>query len=249
MIRIIIIEDEKPAAERLREMLEKFPDVRIEAVEHSGKAAAAAIDRIKPDALFLDIHLGDISGIDLLRVVTHQPRVIFTTAYNQYAVEAFRLSALDYLLKPFDMERLGEAVNRLRAALHTSPGPANLRNLVAQWQPEQSYLRRLPTRKGDIIHILHDDDIVFFNSDNKLVFANTFDQKHLINYTLEELQRRLDPEKFFRIHRSTIVNLNYVVNIVTWFSGSYKMTVQDKAGTELMISRSAAKELRQKLNW
>ncbi|GAB4337398.1 MAG: LytTR family DNA-binding domain-containing protein [Calditrichia bacterium] len=249
MIRVMIVEDEKPAAKRLKQMLENFPDLQIAAVAHSGKEAIAQIDQIKPEALFLDIHLGDISGIDLLRVVEHKPRVIFTTAFDQYAVEAFRLCALDYLLKPFDMERLAEAVSRLRRALSSQSAAADVQNLLNNWQPEKSFLRRIPTRQGEVIQILQDDDIVFFNTENKLVFAHTVNKKYLINYTLEELQKRLDPETFFRIHRSTIVNLNYVVSIVTWFSGSYKMKVRDKAGTELMISRSAAKELRQKLNW
>lgn len=219
----------------------------------SGKAAAEQIDELQPDVLFLDIHLPDISGVDLLHLISHQPAVIFTTAYDQYAIKAFELRAVDYLLKPFSEERLKEALDKVRQKMKApggeSPGMEDIRRLLASWNPQQQHLKRIPSKIGDKIHILPDDDIVYFASENKLVFAFLTDSKHLLNYTLEELQARLDPEKFFRIHRSTIVNLNFVKTIEPWFGGGYKMTVNDKKRTELTISRQAGKLLRQKLGW
>ncbi len=249
MIQTYIVEDEKPALKRLREMLEELEDIEIIGHSASGKQAVAEIDALKPQLLFLDIHLPDISGIDVLHVCEHTPAIIFTTAYDQYAIEAFELRALDYLLKPFSKERLHEAVERARESI-TKPAPdASLQQLLAQWQPPAHRLKRIASKIGDRIYVFNDDDVVYFASDNKLVFAHLQNEKHLINYTLDQLETRLDHQKFFRIHRSTIVNLNYVDKIEAWFSGGYKMTVRDKEKTELNISRNAGRALREKLGW
>ncbi len=250
MIRAIVVEDEQPAADRLLGFLEQLPDVEVLGVFDSGKEAAEQIEITKPELVFLDIHLKDISGIDVLRLISQKPAIIFTTAYDQYAIEAFELRAVDYLLKPYSEERLQEALERVREHLSRQENPAwQIRELLTHWQPQQPYLRRIPSKIGDCIYILNDDDIVYFATENKLVFAHLTDKKYLINYTLEELQARLDPEKFFRIHRSTIVYLYYVKTIEVWFGGGYKMTVRDKQGSELLISRSAGRELRRKLGW
>ena len=250
MIRVIIIEDEKPALDRLRKFLESLPDIDIIDTTDSGKIAAALIDELKPDLIFLDIHLSDISGIDLIHLISYKPLIIFTTAYNQYAIKAFELQAIDYLLKPFSLERLKLAVKRAKETVEGNlHSEQNIKNLLAQWSPQKDYLKRIPSKIGDRIYIINEDDIVYFASEQKLVFAFLKDTKYLINYKLEELTTRLDPEKFFRIHRSTIVNLNYVQTIEAWFGGGYKMKVSDKQTTELTISRTAGKLLRQKLGW
>ncbi len=250
MIRTLIIEDEKPALDRIRGFLATLPDIEILDSTDSGKIAAALIDELKPDLIFLDIHLSDISGIDLFHLISYKPLVIFTTAYNQYAIRAFEVQAIDYLLKPFSLERLKVAVNRAKETLDGNlSSEQNIKNLLSQWSPQKDYLKRIPSKIGDRIYIINEDKIVYFASDQKLVFAHLEDTKYLVNYKLEELSARLDPEKFFRIHRSTIVNLNYVQTIEAWFGGGYKMKVRDKQKTELTISRAAGKLLRQKLGW
>ncbi len=250
MIRTLIIEDEKPALDRIRGFLATLPDIEILDTTDSGKIAAALIDELKPDLIFLDIHLSDISGIDLFHLISYRPLVIFTTAYNQYAIRAFEVQAIDYLLKPFSLERLKVAVNRAKEMLDGNlSSEKNIKNLLSQWSPQKDYLKRIPSKIGDKIYIINEDKIVYFASDQKLVFAHLEDTKYLVNYKLEELSTRLDPEKFFRIHRSTIVNLNYVQRIEAWFGGGYKMKVRDKQKTELTISRAAGKLLRQKLGW
>jgi two-component system LytT family response regulator len=176
--------------------------------------------------------------------------VIFTTAYNQYAIKAFELQAIDYLLKPFSFERLKVAIKRAKEVLEGNfSSQQNIKNLLSQWSPQKDYLTRIPSKIGDKIYIINEDKIVYFASDQKLVFAHLEETKYLVNYKLEELSARLDPEKFFRIHRSTIVNLNYVQTIEAWFGGGYMMKVRDKQNTELTISRAAGKLLRQKLGW
>ena len=250
MIRVLVIEDEKPALDRLCGFLETIPEIDIVEMTDSGKIAAALIDELKPDLIFLDIHLSDISGIDLFHLISYKPQVIFTTAYNQYAIKAFELQAIDYLLKPFSLERLKLSVKRAKEMLDGNlNSEQNIKNLLAQWSPQKDYLKRIPSKIGDRIYIINEDDIVYLASEQKLVFAYLRDTKYLVNYKLEELNTRLDPEKFFRIHRSTIVNLNYVQTIESWFGGGYKTKVSDKQNTELTISRTAGKLLRQKLGW
>lgn len=250
MIRAFIVEDEQPAIARLKELLKEVPDVEIVGIYSSGAEAVPRIDELKPELIFLDVHLTDMLGVDMLRLVTHQPAVIFTTAYDQYAVEAFELGAVDYLLKPFSAERLEQALQRVRERRSVgADATRQLETLFSHWRMPHAFLQRIPARAGNKIIILRDEDIVYFASENKLVFAHLFEKKRLINYTLEELQQRLNPDNFFRIHRSTIVNLNYVKSIEPWFAGGYRMTVRDKQGSELNISRNAAKELRKKLGW
>ena len=250
MIRAIIVEDEKPALDRLNGFIKSIPDLVVIAATSSGHTAAELIDDEKPDLVFLDIHLTDISGIDLVHLITHKPMIIFTTAYNQYAIQAFEVQAIDYLLKPFSQERLELAVDRAREKISRGvSSDASIRQLLTKWSPQKDYLKRIPSKIGDRIYIINDDEIVYFASDQKLVFAHLEDTKYLVNYKLEELNARLDPEKFFRIHRSTIVNLNYVQTIEAWFGGGYKMKVKGKPPAELTISRSAGKLLREKLGW
>jgi two-component system LytT family response regulator len=250
MIRAIIIEDEDPALQRIKGFIEKIADVEVIACCRSGTEAAEQIDVLKPDLIFLDINLPDVSGIDMLHLISHKPLVIFTTAYNQYAIKAFDLQAIDYLLKPFPRERLEMAVNRARNRMASQEADGQtIQKLLSTWSPHSEYLKRIPSKIGDKIYILSDHQVVFIASENKLVFVHTKDSKYLINYTLEELQSRLDPEKFFRIHRSTIVNLNFVEIIESWFAGGYKMRVKNNQKSELMISRSAGRILRQKLGW
>jgi two-component system LytT family response regulator len=250
MLKAIIVEDEEPALQRLQNMLLSFEDVKVLDACRLGKEAAKSIDLHQPDLVFLDIDLPDISGLDLLKLITHEPQIIFVTAYHQYAIAAFELKAIDYLLKPFSQERLQTALQKVREKLQRGDQNTELiRNMIATWQAVQNYLRRLPSKIGDRIYIVTDDEILYISSENKLVYAFTEKSKFLLNYTMEELQNRLDPDKFFRIHRSTIVNLNYVSLIESWFAGGYRLTIKNKEKTELLISRSAGKKMRQKLGW
>lgn len=250
MTKVIIVEDEQPAVERLQELLSGISDMQLVATCTTGEEAVRQIEALKPDVVFLDIHLSDISGLDVLRFVSYKPAVIFTTAFDRHAVDAFQIGAVDYLLKPFSEERLQQAVRRVRERLaNNSPESWDVQALLSRLQPKEPYLLRIPSKIGDKIYILSVDDIVYFATQDKLVFAYLKDTSFLINDTLEDLEHRLDPEKFFRIHRSTIVNLDYVKSIEAWFAGGYKMTVRDKQGSNLVISRSAGKKLRRKLGW
>jgi two-component system LytT family response regulator len=253
MIRIFIVEDEPMAVQRLSEFVARENGLEIVGSAASGIEAVEQINSLEPDLVFLDIHLEDISGLDILRMIACRPAVIFTTAYDQYAVKAFEYNAVDYLLKPFDHQRFHQGIEKAEMRLSTKEirqdTADQLEKLLQQWHPKGNYLTRIPSKRGDKIQILADDDIVYITSENKLVFAFRDNSKHLLNYTLDELTDRLDPEKFFRIHRSTIVNLNFVKTIEASFGGGYRLTVNNTAATQLAVSRSAGKLLRRKLNF
>lgn len=247
---IYIVEDEKPAVKRLKLLLSNLQEVQIIGQSGMGKTAAEEIERLKPDIVLLDIHLSDMSGIDILPLIEHTPKLIFTTAYDSYAVQAFELQAVDYLLKPFSESRLHSAIQKAIEQLKADSGNFNeIKQLLNQWQPQSDFLHRIPSKIGDKIYILNDDDIIYFKSEDKFVFAYMYDKNFIINYTLEQLDSRLDFSKFFRIHRSKIINLNYVNTIEPLFAGGYCATVKDKTRTELSISRSAGKKLKEKLGW
>ncbi|KAA3620442.1 MAG: DNA-binding response regulator [Calditrichaeota bacterium] len=245
-MKTYVIEDEEPALQRLQSMLQEITDIEIIGHSASGKKAIIEIDAIKPELLLLDIHLTDMSGLDVLQLIKTKPAVIFTTAYDQYAVQAFELRAVDFLLKPYSQSRLEEAISRVR---ENENAPAAINNLLAHWQPPASYLTRFASRIGDKIFMFSEDEIVYFISESKFVYACLENQRYLLNNTLSQLETRLDPEKFFRIHRSSIVNLNYVRKIEADNSGGYEITTADNKNSKLSVSRTAGKALRKKLGW
>jgi two-component system LytT family response regulator len=250
LINTLIVEDEQLALERLSLLLRDNPDIQLIGSARTGQEAAALIDSQKPELVFLDIQLPDLSGLDLLHIISHQPLIIFTTAYNQYAVQAFELQAVDYLLKPFSPDRLNSAIKRVKEKIgQEAPALDAIKNLLVNYGTLKEYLIRIPSKLGDKIYILSDDDIIYLASEERIVFAYLYETRFMVNYTLDELQARLNPDKFFRIHRSTLVNLNYISMIETWFAGGYRTKMKDKKGTELIISRASGKLLRQKLGW
>ena len=247
---VLIIDDEKQGRERLKDFCAEYDELQIIGEAENGHTAIEKIDYLDPDLIFLDIQMPDITGIDVLKNIQNQPMVIFCTAHDEYAVKAFEHRAIDFLLKPFSKERFADALKKIREKPDFKNNmAAEIQKMLSEWKHETNWLRRIPAKIGDKIHLINTSDITHFSSENKYVFAY-LKTKHLaINYTLDELQKRLDPGQFFRIHRSTIVNLDYVSTIEPWFSGSFMMYLKDENKTELKISRNAAKELKHLLGW
>ena len=249
-ITVIIIDDEKQGRERLKDFCGVHPDMEVIGEADNGRSAIGKIEELKPDLIFLDIQMPDITGIDVLKNIQHQPQVIFCTAHDEYAVKAFEHEAIDFLLKPFSRERFDSALEKIKDQPDFKKDLAEeMQKILSVWQNETNWLRRIPAKVGDRIHLINTGDITHFTSENKYVFAFLKDKHLAINYTLDELQKRLDPNQFFRIHRSTIVNLDFVGTIEPWFSGSFMMYLNDGKKTELKISRNSAKELKQLLGW
>ena len=242
--RSVLVENEEHSLARLRRLLQDFShDVEIVGEAIDGPAAIELIQSLRPDLVFLDIDLPGLNGFEVLAALTEQPTVIFTTAFNQHALDAFRTHAIDYLLKPIDNEAMGRALEKLQAMRgHSALLSRAVDQLVSQLRP--NHLTRLPCRIGDRTVLVKIGEVHYFQSDNKYTSVHTAAREYLIDTPLVELERRLCPEDFIRIHRSTIVNVTWIAEIRRWFDGKLKVVLNDTNSTELVASRMYADRLR-----
>ena len=247
-MRVLVVDDEELARARIKELLADIPDVEVAGEAENGLRAVELVGELGPDVVILDIQMPGMDGFEVVEALTHVPLVIFATAFDEYAIKAFEVNSVDYLLKPISRERLGEAIERARSLLDDTPQlddqMARLAGLIRSRD-----MRRLPVMKGKKIVLVDLDDIVWIGVEGELVFVHTASEKYMMNATMAELESRLDPRVFFRSHRSSIVNLNHVKEIVPWFSGKYKIVVDDERKSELVLSRARAKRLREILPW
>jgi two-component system LytT family response regulator len=241
MLRALIVDDEPLARRRLRELLATHSDVALVGEANDGASAVRAIDDLRPDLVFLDVQMPEGTGLDVLERITHDPFVIFTTAYDRYAVTAFELQAVDYLLKPFGEERLARALDRVatttesrqsarraRTALSTGDGPID-RLLV------RDRGRLVPVAVRDIVRLEAGDDYTS---------VHTTGRSYLVYLTLQDFERMLDASKYVRIHRSHVVSMEHVAQFIPTDGGRFVLEMAD--GTKLPVSRAYAKALRER---
>ncbi|MBI4518929.1 MAG: response regulator transcription factor [Deltaproteobacteria bacterium] len=250
MIRTVVVDDEKLARERLTSFLRAIADVEVVAQAKNGLEAVNLIEENDPELVVLDVQMPGLDGFAVLQSISKHPQVVFATAYDEYAIRAFEVHAVDYLLKPITRARLEQAVQRVRERLtHRPPAPPwrELTELLAR--REQRYARQLPVHKGKQIILLSVDDILWFEVQYRLVYAHTDGNRYMTNFTLRQLEERLDPESFFRAHKSRLVNLPRVKAIVPWFGGRFKLVMHDQAGSEVELSRAQARTLRGRMRW
>jgi len=240
-VRCIVVDDEPLARLRLRDQILDVPWLECVGEAADGTAAIRVIDSLRPEIVFLDIELPGLSGLEVLGRVRHRPAVIFTTAFDRYAVAAFELSAVDYLLKPFGRARFEAAIDRVRQGLDVAdPGRGVERARQALSSSER--LQRLFVReRGKIVPIaLH--VIERFEAQDDYVLVHVAGRRHLVHVTLSDLERRLDPECFLRVHRSHIVNVDHVAELVRGTDGRLEVRMRD--GTGLLASRVRSRALR-----
>lgn len=238
-ISTLIVDDEPVARAGMRRMLAEVEWIECVGEATNGPAAVEAINAIKPELVFLDIQMPGLLGTDVLRNVQHQPFVVFTTAYAQHAVTAFELGALDYLLKPFGTERLRATLDRIRAAAGEPRGSSIDRFSEAMRRAPMS---RLFVRSGRSVMPLAVSDIAWFEAVGDYIAAHVGNTQHLLHLPLNQLEERLDPQRFIRIHRTFIVNLDHVS---TFRRGPGGHVVADlKNGRSLQVSRARARDLR-----
>jgi two-component system LytT family response regulator len=246
-IRTLIVEDEPLARRTLREILADVPWLECIGEAENGARAVEMIDGLTPDLVLLDIEMPELSGIQVLDRISHEPAVIFTTAFDRYAVSAFELEALDYLLKPFGRERCLAALERARRALPSqgsaSDSTPSLVERARHVMNESGPLTRLFVRDRDRIVPVPAADIERLEAADDYVEVHTRARSYLVYLTLNDFERRLDPERFIRVHRAHIVNLDFVKQLVP-FDGS-RMQVEMRDGTKILASRTRSKELRQ----
>lgn len=247
-IRTLIVDDEAPARDRLRRLLSAMDQVEIAGEAQDGAQAVEAIERLSPDLVLLDIQMPELDGFGVIEALEHPPAVIFVTAYDAYAIRAFEVHALDYLLKPYSRERLEEAIGRAqdRLAREQDLG-AQLGPLLESLTAEGRYLTRLAVRDRDSIRVLDAEVVDWIGVEEEQVMVHVGDQAYAIRRTLADLEARLDPDHFFRAHRSAIVNLDRVQEVIPWFKGSHILRLT--SGAEVDLSRAQARALRKILGW
>jgi DNA-binding LytR/AlgR family response regulator len=261
-LRIAIVDDEKPARDRLKRLLAAIPGLEIAGEASDVASAVELIDRERPDLCLLDVQMPGGDGFDVLRRAAHTPQVVFTTAFDHYAVRAFEVRSLDYLLKPVHKDRLHEAVERARrAGGPTATQPAEMLRLLEEIRaglpapsadsgaPRTAAAPlRIPAKRGAKILLLDPLDVVWFESENELVHARTPEGRAMVERPLGELEELL-AGSFFRIHRSYLVNLSRVGAIVPEDGGTYRVVMKDEAHTALPLSRRQAQKLREIIPW
>ncbi|MBS0446003.1 MAG: response regulator transcription factor [Proteobacteria bacterium] len=216
MTNALIADDEPHLAAYLREQLQRlWPGLAILPPARHGPEAAAMIAAERPDVAFLDIKMPGLTGLEVAQGIEGPTRVVFVTAYDEYAVQAFEQEAIDYVLKPVRADRLARTIERVQRALAAAPADddARLATLIERLRPALPAappLRYLRAGQGDLTHQIDVDDVLFFHADDKYTVVRTAAGEHLIRTTIAELAQRLDPERYWQIHRSTIVNLRRV---------------------------------------
>jgi two-component system LytT family response regulator len=243
-VTALIVEDEPLARDSLRELVEEIDWIdRVDEVA-DGKAAIRFIDEHKPDIVFLDVELPELSGLQVLERIRHRPRVVFTTAYDRYAVSAFEFEAVDYLVKPFGRRRFRETLDRLRRRIEEQ-GVVAPAYEVERAALGGRYLSRLFARTGTRIVPIAVDEIMRLEAADYYVEAFCPDGSHLLDLTLGELESRLDPDRFCRVHRAHIVNLDYVAEMRRY--DMRRLTIRMTDGTEVVASRTGSKKLRDRM--
>ncbi len=239
--RVVIVEDEPLARATLRDLLHGHDDFELIAEAGDGPVAVDLINREKPDLVFLDVNLPEFNGLEVLRRLLHEPVVIFTTAYDEHAIAAFELAATDYLLKPFGRQRFAQALGRARDALTRRPErPEWTETRDALTSPT---LHRLLIRDGGRIVPVALTDIVRLEADGDYVAVKTGTKTHLVSLPLGKLEARLDPTKFVRVHRSHVVNLDFVEALEP--CGNAQLVVRMRDGQKIIASRQASRRLRE----
>jgi two-component system LytT family response regulator/two-component system response regulator LytT len=250
MLRALIVDDEKLARDRLQGFLRGIDDVQVVGEASNGPQAAQMIEEKKPDLVILDVQMPGMDGFGVLKAIKHRPQVVFATAYDEYALKAFEVQAADYLLKPITRARLSEALRRVRERLDNhAPSPDLSELLRALESRERRFAAQVPVHKGKQILVLPIEDIFWFEVEYRLVYAHTGTDRYMTSFTLKELEERLDPEIFFRAHKSRLVNLNHVRAIVPWFGGRFKLVMRNAANSEVELSRTQARVLRRRMRW
>lgn len=245
MLRALIVEDEPLARQTLRDFAGEIDNLAIVGEAADGRTAIDLIDQLRPDLVLLDVEMPELSGLEVINRVAHQPAMIFTTAYDQYAVRAFEVEAADYLLKPFGRERFRAAIERVRRRIGEEPeteseGRSSNEHAPRSVRPPEGLTRLFVRSKQSIVPIKV-DDVSHFEADDDYVKVHVGGQTHLISQTLDELGTRLDPSRFCRVHRSIIVNLELVERVETQ-DRRLLLILQDK--TEILASRSGSQTLR-----
>lgn len=252
-LRALVVDDERLARDELCFLLESVPDVEVVGQAANGLEAVELVDRLTPELLFLDIHMPGLDGFQVVRELMGRarlPQFIFVTAYDRYAIKAFEVNAVDYLLKPVEKKRLKEAISRTARRSGSEAGPikSQLERLLGALERE-STLKQLVVKIADRFLLVDAQDVIYATVEDGVVTLATDRVTGTSNLrTLEELSASLDPAVFWRVHRSYIVNLHRIKEVIPWFNRTVQLKMTDRAETEIPVSRSQTRRLKNHLN-
>ena len=248
-LRCVIVDDEHPSLDELSHLLTDMEGMDILACVDSGKRALTDIKELKPDVVFLDIKMPGLDGFSVAREILtfrEPPLIVFATAYDEYAVKAFEINAIDYILKPFSKERLARTVQRIKQVKAKGLEQSDLREIIDRLSDKIStkeFVRVSVLENGRIL-LISPEEVFFCSAYEGRSKVYTRDNSFLCSATLNKLENHLQAEDFFRVHRSFLVNLKHIKEIVPWFNGKYLITMQDSQSTEITVSRSKVKDLK-----
>lgn len=257
-LKVLIADDEAPARNKMVRLLQEFDQVQIVNVSTNGLEAYDNILKLNPDVVFLDIEMPGQNGLELVRNLPpeYRPHIVFATAYNEHAITAFEINAVDYLLKPFNKERVQQTLDKIQRQPKPNDDAAATAPAVANGAPADVYdvadsvaeslhtpaLNKIPVPTADRYKLIDYDDIVSIEVDDRVTTIYTHDKAYPINMTLEAFEKRLPPQQFIRISRAAIINIQTVKEIVLWFSNRYKVVLTNKR--EVVSSREKSKLLK-----
>ena len=253
VMKAFLVDDESLALKRLQRMLAVTGRVEIAGTSTDPEEAIAAILRTKPDVLFLDIEMPGMTGFQMLSKLDPQPLIVFTTAYNQYALEAFGVNSVDYLLKPIEAPQLVRALDkldRMRGGVEPRPEVRELLERIAALAAgggQPAFPERIASRTGERVELIELARVTHFFARDKLTYAATAAKNYVVDHTIQELEQKVDPRKFVRIHRAILLNLDYVHELHTWFAGRMMVRLKDERHTELTVSRDRVRALKERL--
>jgi len=252
-VNTLIIDDEKPARDELAFLLKSFPEVSLLGQGKNGLEAVALIREHNPDLVFLDVQMPGLDGFGVIRKLRERkvklPHIVFSTAYDQYAVQAFEVNAVDYILKPFDKQRLARALQRAKRLLGAESSPAErLETLVSQLETRQGHPVKLLVKSQGRLLLVDSGEIVCASIEDGTITISTREFEGTSNFrTVEELAESVDSDRFWRPHRSYLVNIDYIKEVMPWFKSSYMLKMADKKQSEIPVSRAQTKRLRELL--
>ncbi|MBN2658894.1 MAG: response regulator transcription factor [Spirochaetales bacterium] len=245
-ISALIVDDEKPARDRVRFFLEDINEISIAGEAENGEEGLKLIEKLKPDLLILDIQMPQLDGFGMLGKCSYHPAVIFISAYDEYAINAFEVNAVDYLLKPYTKQRFVDAMNRVLAYVKdTGYWESKVSSLLESRQEQSDLLEHISVRKGNTYRVFDVNEIDYFKMDGGLLFLHSRGERYLIDSTLNQLEKRLPPALYYRIHRNAIANLKNIREILPWGQG--RLALDFGTSGRIQVSKEKVSAFRKKV--
>lgn len=251
-LRCIIVEDELPAAEELKYIISQYKDIYVQAMVHDGESGIKIIKEKQPDAVFMDINMPLQNGIELAKQVkefNNSIDIIFVTAYEEHAVEAFEVNALDYVLKPFDEGRISITINRLVSKWQSKNKekeklPNIINEIINKIDKGEKLVKKIPCERNGKFILVDIKDVYYCYIEGEKTYVKTKDKSYLVSFTLQQIEQKTN---FFRAHRSYLVNMDNIKELYSWFNGTYKLVMNDIQNSEVPISRNNVRKLKKLL--